>query len=70
MCLLYISLDSGISLEQVHSVLQTDNLWDTKTELNEKQRRSIELGISHGFQLIQGPPGTIVFVKVSLMGSE
>ena len=65
-------------MEQVHSVLGTDNarqLWDTRTELNEIQIKSIELGISHRLQLIQGPPGTIVFVfvlflfvKVSLMG--
>lgn len=67
-------------MEQVHSVLGTDNarqLWDTRTELNEMQIKSIELGISHRLQLIQGPPGTIVFlfvlflfVKVSLMGSD
>ena len=74
---LYISLHSGISVEQVDSVLRTDNarrLWDTRTELNERQIKSIKLGISHRLQLIQGPPGTIVFVflfvKVSLMGSN
>ena len=67
-------------MKQVHSVLGTDNacqLWDTRTELNEMQIKSVELGIRHRLQLIQGPPGTIVFVfvififvKVSLMGSD
>ena len=78
-CTLYISLDSEISAEQVDSVLRTDNarqLWDTKTELNERQIKSIKLGTSHRLQLIQGPPGTILclyvflFVKVSLIGSN
>lgn len=56
-------------MEQVDSVLRTDNarqLWDTRTELNERQTESIELGISHRLQLIQGPPGTVVFVKISM----
>ena len=64
-------------MEQVDSVLQSDNarqLWDTRTELNERQIKSIKLGTSHRLQLIQGPPGTIafvfLFVKVSLMGSD
>ena len=47
-------------MEQAHSVFQTNSahqLWDTKTDLNEMQRRSIELGTKHRLQLIQGPPG-------------
>ena len=54
-------------MEQVDSVLRTDNarqLWDTKTELNERQIKSIKLGVTHRLQLIQGPPGTIVFVRI------
>ena len=54
-------------MEQVDSVLGTANarqLWDTRTELNEMQIKSIELGTSHELQLIQGPPGTAVFVKI------
>ena len=54
-------------MEQVDSVLRTDNacrLWDTRTELNERQTESIKLGTSHRLQLIQGPPGTIVFVRI------
>ena len=49
-------------MEQVDSVLQTDDarqLWDTRTELNKMQIKSIKLGISHKLQLIQGPPGNI-----------
>ena len=58
-------------MEQVDSVLRTDNarqLWDTRTELNEMQRRSIKLGICHRLQLIQGPPGNIFICKGSTNG--
>lgn len=60
-------------MEQTHSVLRTNSahqLWDTKTDLNVMQRRSIELGTKHRLQLIQGPPGIATFVRVSLIGSD
>ena len=53
----YISVGSVFS---AMSVLQTDNahqLLDARTELNELQRKAIECGVRHRFQLIQGPPG-------------
>ena len=49
-------------MEQAHSVLRTNSacqLWDTTAELNEMQRRSIELGTKRRLQLIQGPPGIL-----------
>ena len=59
-------------MEQIDSALQTDNahrLWDIRTELNEMQRRSIELGIRRRLQLIQGPPGTI-FIRKGFTNGE
>ena len=62
------SLDSGMNVDQILQVDDATQLWDIRTGLNQLQKRAIEMGTRHRFQLIQGPPG-ILFILYGVITS-